>query len=204
MRGSSAATTFAFVNYEGPKLPRDPKIRVQIHRHAMRDVAATRKRRGHTPRNVGQYPIDELPNPVDKTSDNISRFSDWSQTTSSSSSEDGAARPKKSPPSSTHALQSPTAALIPTIPLDFSTLFTLAPLTGLRLGFATLALSPAHSKALAHPNMGTKKLLTFIPSRYGHVSSLSHATDCVVAKLQQVIEPPSRRKAAAESAVLLR
>ena len=51
--------------------------------------------------------------------------------------------------------------------------------------------------------MGTKKLLTFIPSRYGHVPSLSHATDCVVAKLQQVIEPPTRRKAAAESAVLL-
>ncbi len=49
--------SFAFVAYDGPRLPRDPTVRTLIRRRAMKDVAATRKRTG----NYGQHNLRQLP-----------------------------------------------------------------------------------------------------------------------------------------------
>lgn len=209
MRGPSGQTTFAFVNYEGPKLPRDPHIRDLIHRRAMKDVAVTKRRRGGSRHhNVGQLPLfldqavrvdgaspilrDKIPNIVAHAIDTDQLSLAYSGTDSETSPEEW---------ESSDTLPSPAVALNLINAVDFSTLFDLTPLTGLRLGFATVGLSTCTSmKGL---NMGSKKLLTFIPSRYGHVSSLSHATDCVIAKLRQIAGTPERKSAAAEAAVLI-
>ena len=34
----------------------------------------------------------------------------------------------------------------------------------------------------------TSRLLSFIPSRYGYVSSITHATDCLIARLGQIVQ----------------
>jgi hypothetical protein len=92
------------------------------------------------------------------------------------------------------------------MPEDFTLLLNFMPLTGLRLGiasFAHLPSGPVRSKDLfSAPHLGSRKLLSFIPSRYGQVSSLSHATDCVVAKLRQIIQPPNCMSARGEAIVL--
>ncbi len=75
---------------------------------------------------------------------------------------------------------------------DLSLLLDLAPLTGLRLGIAAqpgqVVGGLKFRFATPPPRLGGRKLLSFIPSRYGQVSSLSCAADCVVAKLRQMIQ----------------
>ncbi|KAK5651431.1 hypothetical protein OQA88_12519 [Cercophora sp. LCS_1] len=66
---------------------------------------------------------------------------------------------------------------------DHSLLLSLAPLTGLRLGLAVCA--PGASGVAAR--LGSTKVFSFIPSRYGRVSALTHATDCVVAKRRAMV-----------------
>ncbi|RKP04735.1 hypothetical protein THASP1DRAFT_5879, partial [Thamnocephalis sphaerospora] len=49
-----------------------------------------------------------------------------------------------------------------------------------------------------------RRFLSFIPSRYDHVSSLRYATDCIIAKLEQLMLPVERRTAQTNITVLLR
>lgn len=76
----------------------------------------------------------------------------------------------------------------PGMPKHFSLLLNLMPLTGLRLGVGTLShylYEPTQPKdAILPAQASSQRLLSFIPSRYGHVQLLRHATDCVIAKLQ--------------------
>jgi hypothetical protein len=88
-------------------------------------------------------------------------------------------------------------------PRDFELLVELMPLTGLRLGIATLAhLIPEASRSTntlsLQPHTGNRKLLTFIPSRYDQVALLRHATDAVLAKLRQIVLPDSSEDAGAK------
>ncbi|KAK1757097.1 hypothetical protein QBC47DRAFT_412430 [Echria macrotheca] len=134
------SSQFAFITYDGPSVPRDPKTRNLIRRRAMRDVAITRKQRGDSKRNAnrGQYPV--------------------------------------------------FLGVVHIVPTGISAdnqslLLSLAPLAGLRLGLAICA-APGVSRA---PRLGSTKVFSFIPSRYGHVSALTSATDCVVAKRRAMI-----------------
>lgn len=65
---------------------------------------------------------------------------------------------------------------------DHSLLLSLAPLTGLRLGVAICT-----NDVLWSPRIGSTKVFSFIPSRYGHVPALTCATDCVVAKRRTML-----------------
>ncbi len=87
-------------------------------------------------------------------------------------------------------------------------LTSFTPLTGLRLGIPTLShltSEPARSKdlLLATPHLGSRKLLSFIPSRYGHVPLLRHATDCIIAKLRQLVHVSSPTSTHGEATILL-
>jgi len=76
-----------------------------------------------------------------------------------------------------------TPPSLPTVTADdHSLLLSLAPLTGLRLGLATCG--PEIPGTI---RLGSTKIFSFIPSRYGHVSALSCATDCVVAKRRSMV-----------------
>lgn len=73
----------------------------------------------------------------------------------------------------------------------FALLLNLMPLTGLRLGiakFSSLKSNPARSgDPFSVSNLGNPKLAHFITSRYEDVPALRYATDCVVAKVRQVL-----------------
>lgn len=62
-----------------------------------------------------------------------------------------------------------------------------SPLTVLRLGVSTLSyFNPDYScigETLSKMPPLCRRLLSFIPSRYGHVPSITHATDCLIARL---------------------
>jgi hypothetical protein len=81
------------------------------------------------------------------------------------------------------------------------------PLPGLRLGIGAYSHLPAESAQggdiFSSSYLGSRKLLSFIPSRYGEISSLSHATDCVVAKIRQMTAHPDRRHPNGEALVLM-
>ncbi|KAK4443459.1 hypothetical protein QBC34DRAFT_310890, partial [Podospora aff. communis PSN243] len=66
---------------------------------------------------------------------------------------------------------------------DHSLLLSLASLTGLRLGLA-VCIPGVRQTAV---RLGSTKVFSFIPSRYGHVSALTCATDCVVAKRRAMV-----------------
>ncbi|KAK0707324.1 hypothetical protein B0H67DRAFT_587282 [Lasiosphaeris hirsuta] len=168
MRDNNPDSEFSFITYEGPKLPRDPKTRTLIRRRAMKDVAASRKQRGEYSRqnvNRRQFPVV-----VD--------------------SEETEGIPYKSTTTPLEIYPCPRESSVVTVE-DLSILLCLAPLTGLRLGLARLARSPSGSIRIADfspaPRLGSSKLFSFIPSRYGQVSALTHATDCVVAKFRSLM-----------------
>jgi hypothetical protein len=89
------------------------------------------------------------------------------------------------------------------LPEDFFLLQQVMPLTGIRLGVASLSVFDPTGHLDSTPHLGSRRLLTFIPSRYSEVTCLRHATDCVVAKLRFMLLLPERRTSNQETAVLL-
>ncbi|KAK3350236.1 hypothetical protein B0T25DRAFT_262523 [Lasiosphaeria hispida] len=165
MRDNKPDSDFSFISYEGPKLPRDPNTRTLIRRRAMKDVAASRKQRGE----YGRQNVNRRQFPV---------------VLDSEETED---TPFQSTIASLEISPYPSDNSVVTAE-GLSILLCLAPLTGLRLGLARLAHSPSESIRIADffpaPRLGSSKLISFIPSRYGQVSALTHATNCVVAKFR--------------------
>lgn len=165
---------FSFVNYDGPNLATDAQVRRRIRQQAMRDTAVARRQRGdYGKHNMRQYPtfmgpLDDCENP------------------------DGSNRSRQPP-----SLHVPFAFQDPMMPEKFAVLLNLMPLTGLRLGVGTLShylYEPTQPKDLIlTAQASSQKLLSFIPSRYGHVLLLRHATDCVIAKLHYLSQQEEDR-----------
>ncbi|KAL7945383.1 hypothetical protein V8C42DRAFT_55866 [Trichoderma barbatum] len=164
-----SAKSFSFVNYNGPNLATDAQVRRRIRQQAMKDTAMARRQRGdYGKHNMRQYPMFKGPNPL--LDDYVANHDEL--------------RRLHQPPS----LSMPFAFQDPMMPKEFSVLLNLMPLTGLRLGVGTLShylYEPTQPKdRIITAQASSQRLLSFIPSRYGHVSLLRHATDCVIAKLQ--------------------
>ncbi|PTB42386.1 hypothetical protein M441DRAFT_67918 [Trichoderma asperellum CBS 433.97] len=146
----------------------------------MRDTAVARKQRGgYGKHNMRQYPVFI-------------------------SQPDGVEAAKDAPDSNevqrlrqSIDLYVPFSFQDPSLPKQFSLLLNLMPLTGLRLGVGTLShylYEPTQPKdAIVSAQASSQRLLSFIPSRYGHVRLLRHATDCVIAKLQYLSQPEENR-----------
>ncbi|KAH8822050.1 hypothetical protein F5884DRAFT_110262 [Xylogone sp. PMI_703] len=212
--------SFPFVIYDGGKLPRDRSVRRLMRQYAMKDVAvARRQRRDYGQYNLVQYPLfleegdqtEDLPLPEEAQHDN--NTSSRHNADVAASDRGGFTAPKRRRHHSTvsyrhtNILPAPSASLGLALPEDFSLLLNLTPLTGLRLGIATsahLTSDPAQTRDLfSVPHLGSRKLLSFIPSRYAQVASLRHATDCVIAKLRQIMQSPDSRVANGEVTALL-
>ncbi|OTA00753.1 hypothetical protein A9Z42_0010170 [Trichoderma parareesei] len=167
---------FSFVNYEGPNLNTDVQARRRIRQQAMRNTAMARRQRGdYGKHNMRQYPVFVQPHDDSKDGRDPKDMQDF-------------------PPSS---LSAPFAFQDPLMPKQFSILLNLMPLTGLRLGVGTLShylYEPTQPKdRIITAQASSQRLLSFIPSRYGHVSLLRHATDCVIAKLHYESQPVEHR-----------
>ena len=201
---------FLFVNYDGPKLPKDPGVRKLIRKQAMRDVAVDRKTRGgYGKHNLRQYPnfrsTEDLSLRVDK---------ELADTTRSSSEK----YPPDRDPITTlqkvmvpsirfrsHTYTSPVSIAYPDHATSekFALLLNLAPLTGLRLGIAQF--SPLKSELVnaSASQLGSRKLAYFITTRYAQVPTLQYAADCVIAKLRQVLRPSDSSSPEGEHAILV-
>ncbi|KAL7811704.1 hypothetical protein V8C44DRAFT_330095 [Trichoderma aethiopicum] len=181
MPKSSSDTSFSFVNYEGPDLNTNEHVRRRIRQQAMRDAAMARRQRGdYGKHNMRQYPVFVQP-------------ADGPPPDDSEDSRD----PRDMKDFQPSSLSAPFAFQDPLMPKQFAILLNLMPLTGLRLGVGTLShylYEPTQPKdRIITAQASSQRLLSFIPSRYGHVSLLRHATDCVIAKLQYESQPLEHR-----------
>ena len=170
----------------------------------MKDIATARKSKGDYGRfNLGQYPLlsnrDRLPNNENLPLGNLrtpgsplhrQRYRD-------AALESGNSKPRnRQEQNAPFSGQHVSLRRIPCSGLLLSEgdflLLKLVPLTGLRLGITTSShLRSRTSKNRDHftsSHLGTRKLLTFIPSRYHEVPLLRYATICVTVKLRQMLQ----------------
>ncbi|KAL7933275.1 hypothetical protein V8C35DRAFT_327984 [Trichoderma chlorosporum] len=176
---------FSFVGYTHARLPNDPAIRTVIRRHAMRNVAETRRRRDN-------YGKQSLSQPLRWTLD-----AGTSSPTQYSSSTELVPSSRVDAPANAIVsikqkyLASPAPSLPMTTPEatitdNFAILQLVESLAGPHLGVdaqtsPALRLGPQKSQ---FPKSRT--LLSFIPPRYGHVAPLTCAVDCLVARVRQI------------------
>ncbi len=52
------------------------------------------------------------------------------------------------------------------------------------------------------PKIESRRLFSFIPSRYGHVASITHATDCLIARIRQFAQAAAGRSPEEDAAAL--
>lgn len=214
-----ADTTLAFVTYEGANLPGDPSVRQLIRRRAMKHTAAIRKKAGGYGRhNVRQSPawcVESKP-----------KDDDWDVLVKRESPDalpyvfedeeaprlEVARTTKVSATTATYWTGRPSppleSALLASISKTYTILNLASPLTVLHLGISTLSYFASTSGGLGMTlsnmpeSLGAQRLLSFIPSRYGRVPSITYATDCLVARLKRLLETGSASSAAGDMAAL--
>ncbi|KKP04207.1 hypothetical protein THAR02_03725 [Trichoderma harzianum] len=195
-----APATFSWVSYDNHRVPQDPKSRTLIRRHAMKNVATTRKQRKNYRGNTIQYPESVL-----RGEDNPNLCH-----ASKPSVKGGKSQPRKHKPKKKKAVDDDddTRATKPQV-IHFHTIFVddverkmsaefpilelIAPLTSLHLGFASISCFTSNSgragdllstSPLSH--LQSRRLLSYLPSRYGKVAALTYTVDCLVARLNQI------------------
>lgn len=193
------AATFSWVSYDNHRVPQDPKSRTLIRRHAMKNVATTRKQRKNYRGNVIQYPESVLRGEDDPNLRHASK----------SSVKGGKSQPRKHKPTKKKkAVDDDTQTTkqqivrLHTIFIndverkmnaEFPILELIAPLTSLHLGFASISCFTSNSgragdvlssSPLSH--LQSRRLLSYLPSRYGKVAALTYTVDCLVARLNQL------------------
>lgn len=213
---------FSFVNYDGPRLSQDPNVRKLIRRQAMRDVGVDRRIRGsYGQHNLRQYPVSSESGTDDAglsplgeilPDDSMHRRNQPSSEKVASDREGTRALQRASLRSAvsrhrTHALPVSIPYLNSASTEKFALLLNLTPLTGLRLGiakFSYLKSEVVYSGNLpSASNLASRKLAHFIMSRYEQVPTLRYATDCVIAKLHQILQPSDGPRLDGREKVLL-
>lgn len=178
---------FTFVEYTDAKLPTDPAVRNVIRRHAMRNVAETRRQRD----NYGKIGIKQPPKWILNTILKTSSSSQPSASTDAASISRDDAQGNAIAPTRREHLTGPPAPLPmslseATFADNFAVLHLVESLAGLHLGVKDQ--SSPNSKLELHKSQlpQSKTLLSFIPSRYGHVTPLTCAVDCLAARIGQI------------------
>lgn len=193
------AATFSWVSYDNHRVPQDPKSRSLIRRHAMKNVATTRKQRKNYRGNVLQYPESVLRG---EDNPNICHGSKPSgRGGKSQPHKHKSTKKKKAVDDDTQATKQQTVRLHTIFINDvdrkmnaeFPILELIAPLTSLHLGFASISCFTSNSgragdvlstSPLSH--LQSRRLLSYLPSRYGKVAALTYTVDCLVARLNQI------------------
>lgn len=217
------ATEFQFVNatIETPTAPQDLAIRALIRKQAMKKASAARKRDGNYGKhNLRQYPVFlfDQPNTVDihageqklEKEDDVQPRQQVRVL-----SIDGSVKAKlprsKSKNKEKERQQWVAKQVTESIPqglsargyeltsmksdFDILNLSTLSTLHVNRMARRALSQNPYH---LIHQLRSCKQgsYLSFLPSMYGQIPCLSHATDCVIARARQIISPNRNWEAA--------
>lgn len=148
---------FSFVQYDGPKLPKDTSVRRVIRKQAMRDIAIARRARGNYGRNnQRQSPLFFVQE--QQYTEPIARAL---------------------PPLGLN-LPADFRILMELMPLTGLHL-GIANLTHI------IPEPLRTRQLLSTPQPGSRKLLSFLPCRYNQVPLLQHATDAVLAKLRCMV-----------------
>ncbi|KAL6829063.1 hypothetical protein J3E69DRAFT_364691 [Trichoderma sp. SZMC 28015] len=178
---------FTFVEYTDAKLPTDPAVRNVIRRHAMRNVAETRRQRD----NYGKIGIKQPPKWILNTILKTSNPAQPSFSTEAASASRDDAKGSAIALNRRERLSGPPAPLPmslseATFADNFAILHLVESLAGLHLGVKTQP-SPNPRLELHKSRLPqSKTLLSFIPSRYGHVTPLTCAVDCLAARVRQI------------------
>lgn len=199
MAAAATKTIFSFVSYDNHRVPQDPKSRTLIRRHAMRDVATTRKQKRNYRGNAVQYPESVL-----YGQDSHDACAGHAPAGKEAVAKRRATK-RKLLKKATDSSPQPTKQQlirIHTIVVDdysqkFSTRFPIleliAPLTGLHLGMAYIScftLEPGRTGdglfSLPLSQMQSRRLLDYLPSLYGKATALTYTVDCLVARLGQI------------------
>lgn len=196
--------SFVFVSYDGAKPPRDAKTRRRIKQQAMKKAAVARKETGcYGKQNLRQLPVfvsnddqfDAKPLVC------IRKDTGWQY---------DHLTPGEIVPANTYTrnqISLSSLRLGACAPKNFDLLFKVMPLMGLRLGVASLPDfihdHPCTTALSWMSRFGGRKFLSFIPSRYDQVPSLRYATDCIIAKFEQIMLPVERRTVQGNINVLL-
>lgn len=166
---------FLFVSCDGAGISQPAAIQRRIKQQAMKRIAATRRRTGlHGKHNLRQLPVfqaacdDEPHNMKDDARKVVPQLCPLPEPRDSG------------------------------MPRNFGILLEAMPLMGLRLGIAMTPQSMSQNGQIVGSTwasqLGGRKFLSFIPSRYGHAPSLQHATDCVIARLEHMMQPDGNRQ----------
>ncbi|KAK1240230.1 hypothetical protein MKX08_007672 [Trichoderma sp. CBMAI-0020] len=162
MTGGSKPVEFSFVSYQGPEAPKDVADQTVVRHHASRNVATTRRQRnnygGHNQR---QYRVVYM-------NDDCQHLVLYSP------------------------LQTPGQ---PEMNKFFSMMSLVSPIAGLHLGIATLSqfatdeslAGDVFRAPLPFSKLDSRQLLSFIPSRYSSICSVTHAVDCLTTRLEQIM-----------------
>lgn len=188
-----------FVAYESARISQDPTVRDAIRRHAMRDVANTRRQRqNYGNPNVGQYPVagPEFESRARERSVSLTSGAlSFLTATNQSQPATQVAVSAMIRADQRRSLQPfPMSASEAAIRRNIQFLGLVESLVGLHIGIPHLSSESASYKGtlrVSLPRADSRKLLSFIPSRYGRVPSLTHATDCLSARLQQITQAES-------------
>lgn len=199
-RGASNDAGLHFVVYESATVSQDPTVRDTIRRHAMRDVANTRRlRQNYSNPNVGQYPAaaSEVESQIIERSIPITPGALGTLVTTIESCPtpqvfiDAMARADQRRILQPFPMSASEALIRRNVPF----LSLVESLIGLQFEIPHLRSESGSYRGALHeslPSADIRKLLSFIPSRYGQVPSLTHATDCLSTRLQQLIQTNSQ------------
>ncbi|KAL7923724.1 hypothetical protein ACQKWADRAFT_41676 [Trichoderma austrokoningii] len=191
MAAAAAKTIFSFVSYDNNRVPQDPKSRTLIRRHAMRDVATTRKQKRNYRGNAAQYP-DEMPCGEDTHDACANKGAVTKRRTTKRKLQkkvtDGSPQPTNQQLVRIHSIVVDDYSQ-----KRFPILELIAPLTSLHLGMASIScfsMEPGRTGdvlfSLPMSQLQNRRLLDYLPSVYGKATALTYTVDCLVARLNQI------------------
>ena len=217
-------TEFQFVNstIDTPTVPQDLAIRALIRKQAMKKASAARRRDGNYGKhNLRQYPVFlfDQNNTVDgdlaaKAWDQGKNVQYDDQKLGRANGQNGHKDTRKTKRDEKNDARTKTeqwlakhTSIPASLPargyeltsikseFDILDLSTLATAHINRAGRNSLSQNPYH---LIHQLRSSKQqsYLSFLPSRYGQIPCLSDATDCVIARARQIINPTKNWEAA--------
>lgn len=199
MAAAATKTIFSFVSYDNHRVPQDPKSRTLIRRHAMRDVATTRKQKRNYRGNAVQYPESVLYG--EDMDDACAGHAPAGKGAVAKRRTTKRKLLKKATDSSPQPTKQQLIRIHTIVVDDYSQKFStrfpilelIAPLTSLHLGMASIScftLEPGRTGdvlfSLPLSHLQSRRLLDYLPSLYGKASALTYTVDCLVARLNQI------------------
>ncbi|KAM5353135.1 hypothetical protein ACJZ2D_016979 [Fusarium nematophilum] len=203
--------TLSFVVSSGPKLQSDPQVRTLIRKHAMKNVAWTRKKRvGIARTNVGQHPPFPTCIPIravvgSKTTPGRGEFVNDDAGASMAYAETdliGGHEPEQTnrvPPAANvpgHAAHPPFyLAAHPPFYLAATTLSTAYEVARSKFQVDLNDLSMLTNFNVGQGTASVLSYLQFVPSRYGLSPCLTAAADCLLARARSMLMPDKHNEA---------